>query len=308
MSTPAVQIGTSKRRPFDGLGRKLRREKWGYIFVAPSFLLFFVFFLLPVLGAFALSLVRYTPFFISWVGIQNYRDAFADPIFWVSLRNNLLYALGVVPLWLGKALLISSLIYPLSPRLQTFFKSAFYLPNITSGVIISMIWLWLFNPTFGLFNQVLEFVGLDGIEWLGNTKTALPSIILMAVIMGGGSSIVLITATMASIPLDLFEAAALDGANKRQMFFRITIPLLQPILLYLVVMGTISSFQVFENIYLMTQGGPQFSTSTIVYLIYETAFMTFNFGRASAQAMVLFAITFVFGLLQFRLLSSRVEY
>jgi multiple sugar transport system permease protein len=130
----------------------------------------------------------------------------------------------------------------------------------------------------------------------------------MVVIMGGGSSIVLVTASMSSIPIALYEAAAIDGGGRWQMFWRITVPLLRPIMLYLIVMGTISSFQVFENIYLMTKGGPQFSTMTLVYLIYDTAFTTFDFGRASAQAIVLFAIIFGFGLLQFKLMASRVEY
>ena len=288
--------------------RRLRKEKWGYLFIAPSFIIFGIFFLVPVLGAAALSFVRYTPFFIDWVGLENYQRTFEDPVFWISLRNNLFYALGVVPLWLGKALLISALIYPLTPRVQTFFKSAFYLPNVTSGIIISMIWLWLYNPTFGLFNQLLNFVGLPDVAWLGSTRTALLSLIIMAVVMGGGSSIVLITATMTSIPTELYEAAAIDGAGKWRMFTSITVPLLRPIILYLVVIGTISSFQVFENIYVMTRGGPQFATTTVVYLIYETAFRSFNFGQASAQAMVLFVVIFIFGILQFKLLSSRAEY
>lgn len=303
-----LERAPQRRTRLGKIARRLGRDKWGYLFIAPSFVLFGVFFLLPVIGAALLSFLQYTPFFTRWVGIENYRYVFDDPVFWISLRNNLFYALGVVPLWLGKALLISALIYPLSPRLQTFFKSAFYLPNVTSSVIISMIWLWLYNPTFGLLNQALNHFGFASVEWLGSTRTALLSLILMAVVMGAGSSIVLITATMGSIPTELYEAAAIDGAGKWRMFSSITVPLLRPIILYLVVIGTISSFQVFENIYLMTRGGPQFATTTIVYLIYETAFMAFNFGRASAQAMVLFFIIFVFGIVQFKFLSSKVEY
>lgn len=287
---------------------RLRKDRWGYIFIAPSFLLFSFFFLYPVLSAVRLSFLEYTPVYSSFVGLANYRDTFTDPIFWVALRNNLLYCLGVVPLWLGKALIVSALIYPLSRRWQTLFKSAFYLPHVTSGVIISMIWLWIYNPAFGLLNSVLQSLSIGPVNWLGNTSIALLSIIGMVVIMGGGSSIVLITASMSGIPMAFYEAAALDGAGRWQMFTRITVPLLRPILLYLVVTGTISSFQVFENIFLMTKGGPQFSTTTIVYLIYDTAFQSFNFGKASAQAIVLFVIVFIFGILQFKALSSKVEY
>ena len=143
---------------------------------------------------------------------------------------------------------------------------------------------------------------------MGNTLTAMPSLILMQVVMGGGSSIVLISAAMNGIPTYLYEAAELDGARPVQVFFRITLPLLKPTLLYLVVTGTINSFQVFTNIYLMTRGGPQFATTTIVYMIYDTAFKQFQFGPASAMAMVLFVITAIFALVQFKWLGQEVEY
>lgn len=307
-----MAVTTVKRYPQIPLWRRffkrLNKEKWGYFFVAPSFILFAMFFLYPVVSAIKLSFQEYTPMFSTFVGLDNYRETFHDPLFWLALRTNLLYALGVVPLWLAKALIVSALIYPLSNRWQTLFKSAFYLPHVTSGVIISMIWLWIYNPTFGLLNSTMRMLHLNGVNWLGDVRFALPSIIGMVVIMGAGSSIVLVTASMSGIPMDLYEAAAIDGAGRWKMFTRITIPLLRPILLYLVVMGTISSFQVFENIYLMTQGGPQFSTLTIVYLIYDTAFKSFNFGKAAAEAIVLFMIVFVFGILQFKALASRAEY
>ncbi|HOI36793.1 MAG TPA: sugar ABC transporter permease, partial [Bacillota bacterium] len=212
------------------------------------------------------------------------------------------------PLWLGKALIISALIFPLAKPIQTFFKGAFYLPHVTSSVIISMVWLWIFNPPFGLLNYIMELLGFAPHAWLGDVRTALLSIILMQVVMGGGSSIVLITAAMGSIPYHLYEAAYLDGATKTQAFFKVTIPLLRPTILYLLVTGTISSFQVFTNVYLMTQGGPQFSTMTLVYLIYDTAFKQFRFGLASAQAVVLFAIVFALAIVQFRFLGQEVEY
>ena len=288
--------------------RRLYKDRWGYAFIAPSFALFAVFFLIPVVWGGYLSLLDYQVFNREWVGLQNYREILHDSIFWLSLRNTALYTLGIVPLWLGKALIISALIFPLAKPIQTFFKGAFYLPHVTSSVIISMVWLWIFNPPFGLLNYIMELLGFAPRAWLGDVRTALLSIILMQVVMGGGSSIVLITAAMGSIPYHLYEAAYLDGATKTQAFFKVTIPLLRPTILYLLVTGTISSFQVFTNVYLMTQGGPQFSTMTLVYLIYDTAFKQFRFGLASAQAVVLFAIVFALAIVQFRFLGQEVEY
>ncbi|MGI6130851.1 MAG: carbohydrate ABC transporter permease [Bacillota bacterium] len=288
--------------------RRLYKDRWGYAFIAPSFALFAVFFLVPVVWGGYLSLLDYQVFNKEWVGLQNYREIARDSVFWLSLRNTALYTLGLVPLWLGKALVISALIFPLAKPIQTFFKGAFYLPHVTSSVIISMVWLWIFNPPFGLLNYIMELLGFAPHAWLGDVRTALLSIILMQVVMGGGSSIVLITAAMGSIPYHLYEAAYLDGATKTQAFFRVTIPLLRPTILYLLVTGTISSFQVFTNVYLMTQGGPQFSTMTLVYLIYDTAFKQFKFGLASAQAVVLFAIVFALAIVQFKFLGQEVEY
>ncbi|MGE5571538.1 MAG: carbohydrate ABC transporter permease [Bacteroidota bacterium] len=288
--------------------RRLYRDRWGYAFIIPSFVLFAFFFLVPVIWGGYLSLLDYKVFDKQWIGIRNYVELFQDRLFWVALRNTALYTLAVVPLWLGKALIISALIFPFSKPIQTFFKAAFYLPHVTSAVIISMVWLWIFNPPFGLLNYLMDLVGLGPRAWLGDVRTALLSIVFMQVVMGGGSSIVLITAAMGSIPYHLYEAAYLDGATKAQAFFRVTVPLLRPTLLYLMVMGTISSFQVFTNIYLMTQGGPQFATTTLVYLIYDTAFKQFNFGLASAQAVVLFAIVFVLAVAQFKWLGQEVEY
>ena len=287
---------------------RIKKDRWAYIFLLPSFIFFGTFFLFPVVWSIFLSFMDYQVWGSRFVGLENYQDILSDRIFWISLRNNLLYALGVVPLWLGKALIISALIFPFRKSIQTFFKAVFYLPHITSSVIISMIWLWIYNPPFGLLNYILSLFGKPGIAWLGNTKTALLAIIAQTVIMGGGSSIVLISAAMNGIPTHLYEAAELDGASKLVTWFRITLPLLRPTILYLVVMGTISSFQVFTQVYTMTKGGPQFATTTIVYLIFEKAFQNFKFGPASAMAVVLFAIIFCFAIVQFKWLGEEIEY
>lgn len=274
----------------------------------PQFSVFLVFFLIPVAGAFVLAFLDYRPTRVSFVGLDNFRRVFQDPLMGVALRNTAIFTVGVVLFWLGKALLIAYLLDPLSKRLQTFYKSVFYLPSVTSGVIISLIWLWIFNPTFGLLNAMLRTVGLESVAWLGNPNTALAALIGMQVIMGGGSSIVLLSAAMARIPREMYEVAILDGASRGVVFTHVIVPLIRPVLLYLVVTGTINTFQVFESIYVMTQGGPQFATITVVYRIYQTAFQQFQIGLASAQAIVLFVITFVLAAIQFRFLGKHVEY
>ena len=249
--------------------RTLCKGRWGYAFIAPSFALFALFFLVPVVwGYWASSTTRCSA--RPSCSLRNYRRS-SKTAFWLALRNTALYTLGIVPLWLGKALIISALIFWPSPSRP----SSDALTHVTSSVITSMVWLWIFNPPFGLLNYFMDLLGLPPHAWLGDVRTALPAIIFMQVVMGGGSSIVMITAAMGSIPYHLYEAAYLDGATRTQAFFRVTIPLLRPTLLYLLVTGTISSFQVFTNVYMMTQGGPQFSTVTLVYLIYDTAFKQF---------------------------------
>jgi multiple sugar transport system permease protein len=296
------------RRSLTRKGERRRINIAGYLFLLPQFSVFFLFFIVPVLGAIALAFLDYRPSRVDWVGLDNFRRVFTDPLMGMALRNTSIFTIAVVILWLGKALLISYLLDPLSKALQTFFKSAFYLPSVTSGVIISLVWLWIFNPTFGLLNAILRTFGGENIAWLGNPATALGALIAMQVVMGGGSSIVLLSAALARIPRDLYEVAILDGASRGMIFRHITVPLIRPVLLYLVVTGTINTFQVFESVYIMTQGGPQFATITLVYRIYTTAFQQFNLGLASAQAIVLFAVTLLLAWIQFKWLGQNVEY
>jgi len=290
------------------LYEKIKKNKAAYFFILPHFILFITFFLVPVAWGMYYSLFDYSVFSQEFIGFENYRILFQDQLFWKALGNTFLYTFGVVPLWLGKALLVTVLIYPFRKGIRTFFKSMFYLPHVSSTVIIAMIWLWVFNPNFGLLNYFIKSIGFDPVVWLGNKATALPSLIMMQVIMGGGSTIVLLSAAMSSIPEHFFEAAELEGANSWQVFVKITVPLLKPTILYSLVMGTIANFQTFSNIYIMTQGGPEFSTLTVAYLVYETAFKNYYLGLASAMSMVMFAILVMLALVQFKWLSSNVEY
>lgn len=281
---------------------------WGATFVAPQAVLFAVFFLLPVVIAFVLAFMDVRPTRMTFIGLANFMRVLADPLFGKALTNTAIFTAVVVVFWLGKALLIAYLLDPMNRALQTFFKSAFYLPAVTSSIIISLVWAWIYHPTFGLLNAFIALFGLKPVAWLGNVDTALASLMAMQIIMGGGSSIVLLSAALARIPRDLYEVALIDGAKRPVIFTKVVLPLIRPTLLYLVVTGTVNTFQVFESVYVMTQGGPQFSTTTVVYRIYQEAFQRFNLGLASAQAIVLFLLTFVLAAVQFRFLGQNVEY
>jgi len=290
------------------LFKRIYNDRYGYFFLLPHFIFFLIFFLVPVGSGVYLSLFDYNVFSKTFIGLGNYKEIFSDWLFKKALINTFIYTFGVVPLWLGKALLVTVLIYPFRKPIKTFFKTVFYLPHVTSSVIISLIWLWIFNPTFGLLNYLMKMLGLSPVIWLGNKLTAMPSLIAMQVIMGGGSTIVLLSAAMASIPEYYFESAKLEGANSWKIFTKITIPLLKPTILYALVMGMIANFQTFSNIYVMTQGGPEFSTTTVAYLVYTTAFRDYNLGLASAMSMVMFVILVGLGIIQFKWLGSNVQY
>jgi len=290
------------------LWKRIARERWAYYFLALPAGLLVLFGFFPVVFSFFLSMAIYAPDGIRWVGIRNYIDAFTDWLFHHSLWVTAIYVVGVVPVGLCIALCLSGLITSLSSRLQTFFKSAFYLPAVASGVILSLVWIWIFNPTFGLLNYLVSFLGISAQTWLGNPNQALFSLILMSWVGGHGAAIVLLCAAIGGIPDSYYEAAKMDGCGPVRTFFLITIPLVKPTILYLLVMGTIQSFQVFSQIYIMTEGGPYHATTTIGYLIYATAFERFDFGKASAEAVVLFLITGLIAFVQYRWLATDVEY
>ena len=283
-------------------------RKWGYIFTSPVTSLFLVFTIVPVAWSLVMAFQRYSVFGTEWVGLQNFKDLLGWGDFYVALKNTSIYTIFYTFSNLVFALVLASLIFPFSNKVQTFFRSAFYLPRVTSTVVISLIWVWMFNPAFGLLNQVLVFLGLPPQPWLTSPKTALWSIILSQVLAMPGSGIILYLVAMASIPKTIYEAAEIDGASGFRKWWYITVPLVKPTTLYLLVMYTIAGTRVFTQMYVMTQGGPGNSTISLVLLIYNAAFRDFNFGLASALAIVIFGILSILSIIEFKLLSSRITY
>jgi multiple sugar transport system permease protein len=287
----------------------MRDSFWGYFFILPAFLMFLIFSLYPILDSVRLSFEHFSlRGGREWVGFQNYSELLQEDDFRTAVKNTFLYALGIVPVGVVISLILASLIYRLPNAAQVFFKSAYYLPVVTSGVVLSMIWIYLYDPAFGLLNFMLGKVGIDPVLWLSNPKTSLPSLVMMFHASHWGGAIILLTASMGGIPKDLYEAARLDGASYIRQQTSITVPLLKPAITYVAITGTIASLQIFTEIFLMTNGGPNFKTTNMVFLIYQEGFVSFDFGRASAIAVMLLVITIVFAIAQFRVLRSNVEY
>jgi multiple sugar transport system permease protein len=287
---------------------RIIKGRAGYLFILPHFTFFAIFVLYPFFKGIYSSFFNYTILEFNFWGLKGYGKILHDRLFWVALRNSAYYTLGIVPLWLFKALIISVMLFPFAARVQTFFKAVFYLPHVVSVVIISMIWLWIYNPQFGLLNSIMRMAGLPTKVWLGNKLLAMPSIIFMQFVMGGGTTIVLISAALAGIPDSYIEVARIEGANPAQVFFKILLPLIKPIILYLVVIGTINSFQVFGQIYILTKGGPEFATETMVYQIYTRAFQDYDFGLALSQSVIMMLLLMLLAVFQFRWLGGEVEY
>ncbi len=295
------------------LRRLARKHGWSYLFVLPSLLTFSLFTLVPVLWSFIIS---FQSFSLARGGTwqspiwENYKDAFTQQsgIFLIAIRNTLIYSAFTVTAAIFFGLVLASLIQPLSNRLKTFFRAAYYLPAVTSALIIGMTWRYIFNAQWGFANYLLRLIDQEPIRWLSDPRIALGSITLSAVLTMPATAVVLFSAAMGSIPTEYYEAAELDGAGPITRWWRITVPLIKSTTLYLVVLYTIASFEVFERVYAMVPSGVGNSTQTIVTQIYTNGFKELDFGIASAQAFMLFLMVGTVALVQFRLLRSDVEY
>ncbi|MCG8514940.1 MAG: sugar ABC transporter permease [Halanaerobiales bacterium] len=287
--------------------KAINKYKWDYLFLLPKFILFLIFIALPVLWAFVIAFQEYGIFETIWTGLDNFINTFTGDLFYIALWNTLRYTIIVVPSQVIIALILASLINPLNRKAQVFFRGAFYLPTVTSVVVIAMTWRWMYNSK-GLINYLLSLFNLGPVNWLGSSDWALISIMLMSIITPPGVGIILYLANMGSIPESLFEAARIDGAGKFKTWLKITLPLVKPTTFYLTILGTIGSFQVFTQVLLLTDGGPGYATTTLVHLIYNSAFRDFDFGFAAAQAIILFMVILMFSLVQKKFLSSDIEY
>ena len=297
----------ARRRTNRGLRRSVRqmRREWSaYLFLSPGLLIFSIFTLFALGFAFYLTFHEWnalspdTPF----VGLQNYKRMLGDEDFRQSVINTAYYTGATVPLTMGIGLLIALLLnQPIRGR--GFFRTIYFLPVVTPFVVVAIIWKWLYNGDFGLFNYYLLKLHLitEPLLWLSDKHLAMPAVVLMSVWSGVGFSMVIYLAGLQAIPQELYEAAKMDGAGPWSRLRHITIPMLAPTTLFLMVMGIIGSFQVFTQIFIMTNGGPVNRTTTMVFYIYEAAFKFYEMGYASTLAYGLFALLFIFTLIQLRM-------
>lgn len=274
-----------------------------YLAIAPWLIGLILFTGGPVLASFAFSFTNWTGLTtVEWVGLRNFRQLlFEDNLFWVATYNTFYYSVGSVLLGTIGALIVAILLNQNLPG-TTLLRVVYYMPSIASGVAIAILWIWLFNPQVGLVNYMLSFFGIKGPLWLASQQWALPALIVKS-LWGIGANMIIILAGLQGVPLSLYEAARIDGANRWHEFRHVTIPMISPVLFFVIVISTINSFQILTDVLVMTQGGPGTATFVYVYYIYQAAFQYLKMGYASALAWILFAI--ILGLTLLQLWGSR---
>lgn len=285
----------------------VRRETVSaYLFLLPALIFFVGFVIVPMVMCLFTSFFDYTMTDFAFIGFGNYVEMFKDPVFVKSLKNTAVLVVVAVPAVTAFSLWVASVIYPMRPSLRSFFRCIFYLPVVTGTVAVTVVWKWMFNQYTGLFNHLLKSASLidKNISWLGNENTALWCILLILFTTSIGQPIVLYVAALGNVDNSLVEAAEVDGANKLQTFWRIKWPSIMPTTLYILIITTINTFQCFALIQLLTSGGPNYSTSTVMYYIYYEAFKLYRYGYGNAMGVILAIIIALFSALQFKLAGT----
>jgi multiple sugar transport system permease protein len=301
-------MDASRSRIAQAVLRAYRRHYLhGYLFISPVLLVFGLFRVWPALqtlyfSVFRVELVRHR---LVYVGLENFAELLRDEIFLRAVTNTVLYAVAIVPTAAALGLVLAVLFTARFPA-REFFKAVYFAPMVTSTVAAAVVWWWLYNPQYGLFNALLRLAHLPPLPWLLSTRTALLSIILFSIWKTVGYNMVIYIAGLQAIPTEFYEAATLDGAGPLQQFRRITLPLLAPVTAFLLIYNGIFAFQVFDQVFVLTGGGPANATNVVVLELYRQAFQRYRFGYAAAEAMVLFLFILAITVLQFRT-SRRFE-
>lgn len=291
-----------KKRKVSEMAVTKKQDRMGRLFAAPPVILFLMFTLLPMIMAIGLSFTRYDvinpPRF---VGTDNFQKMIGDEFFWIALKNTCVYTLMYVPagllLSLGAALFLNA-----DQKLAGIFRTLFYLPVLSSTVATATLWFWILNPQLGLLNGVLGLFGISGKAWLYDSKLAMFSIVLMSLWAGFGGNMMIFLAGLKGIPPIYYEAAKIEGAGRWQMFTQITMPSITKTTFLVSTMLIIGTFQVFDQAFVLTKGGPGNATITIVYYIYNNGFKNLDMGYASSISLVLFAI-----ILFMTVINSRIN-
>lgn len=295
-------------RPF-GFNLRTREAVAAYIFLAPFIIFFSIFVVRAVVTAVQMS-------FFDWqalkpvrpyIGLGNYQELFNDYVWWLALKNTIVFSVMTV---VGTTIvaLLCAVAVTQRVRGQGIFRVILYMPSLLSVGVVGLAWVWLLNTQFGIINYALSFFGIHPINWLGDENLVIPALSLTSIWWGFGFPMLIFIAGLQGIPEQLYEAARIDGANGRQLFFYITVPLLRPTILFVTVTGFIGNFQVFGQPLIMTSGGPGRASYTVIYYLYEIAWRSFRMGYGSAVAITLAVIIAAFTIVQFVLIGRRVEY
>lgn len=306
MSATSLSQPSHKRRRLNTFQKEALE---GYLFISPWIIGFLIFVAGPMIALVYLSFTRWDlvgdP---RWVGLRNYQRLFSDPLFIQSLKVTIVYGLGRVPLGilvaLGAALLLNQ-----NVRYVGIWRVIYYMPVVLPSVAVSLVWMWIYNPRYGVLNGFIESVlGIPGPRWLDNPVLVLPSLMVMAVWVAAGRNMIIYLSGLQGISQELYDASAIDGASSRHRFWRITLPLLTPVIFFNLVTGMIDTFKLFTQAYVMTEGGPRNASLFFTYYLYQIGFQQFRMGYASAMAIVVFIIIMALTLLVFRWSKAWVYY
>jgi multiple sugar transport system permease protein len=290
------------------LTRAQKESRLGWLFVAPATIHLLVFALIPMAYAFVISLYKYQIFRENpqFTGIQNYSLALSEDPFRNALWQSFRYALLSVPLGMALALVVALMVNQ-KLRGMAIFRTLYYIPAISSGVAIAMLWTYVFLPDTGMINMATSLFGIESKDFLNKTEWAMWALVFMSMWVGLGPRMVLFLAGLINIPQSLYEAAQLDGASPWKQFWKVTLPMLVPTTFFVMVTSTIGAMQVFTPVYMMTKGGPEESTDVVGYHIYTEAWVNFNTGLASAKSFVLLAVIVVISIFQLRMMRSQLR-
>ncbi len=294
-------------------GTKVSPRTWrnirnGLLFTAPGIIGLLWFFAYPIGASFFYSLTIYDGLHsISWVGLGNYFNLFKDDVFWTSLYNTAYFVVFSVPLNLLAAFLLALLLNQQWIRGLAFFRTIFFIPSIVPLVASAVLWIWVFNPQYGLINTLLSYIGISGPGWLDDPVWSKPALIIMGLWSVGGWMVIFL-AGLQNVPVEQYEAAQLDGASSWQRLVHITLPFMSPYFLFNAINGLILSFQFFLQPFVMTQGGPAESTTMYAVYLYQNAFQYYRMGYASAMGWILFVVIAIFTFILFKTSARRVYY
>jgi len=282
--------------------------RWGYIFVIPGALSYFLFTFYPTIRAMIQSLHLIRGVKNPWVfqGFANYLEIFKEEIFWIALRNTFAYVAMTVPLGTFLSLIVAVLLVSIK-RFRGFLRALYFIPSVAGVVAMAIVFSWMYEPYSGMLNLVLSNLGLPQFNWLRDKNMALACIAAMTIWRTLGYNVVIFLAGLLAIPAEYYESAHIDGANPLHRFFRITVPLVAPSMWFIIIHNTILNLQAFQEIFVMTAGGPGYATITVGFRVYQYAFLYLSFGKASAMVLILLAIILLITILQFRLFEERTR-